>query len=143
MLTRKPNWQSELSEYLCAVASMRFQYGRLDCGLFVADAIEAMTGVDTVRTLRGAYRNRTEAFTAIRALCGRATMEAAAVYLTAHYGLPEVPVLSAQRGDVVQLRHGRRSSLGIIAMHGTEILTPYRLGILRLPLSHATRAWRV
>jgi hypothetical protein len=51
--------------------------------------------------------------------------------------------LCAQRGDAVLLRKGRVSSLGIVAMHGTEILTPGARGIVRRPLSLATRAWRV
>ena len=70
-------------------------------------------------------------------------MEAIAGHLAALHGVPEVPVLCAQRGDAVLLRSGRRSSLGIVAMHGTEILTPYRAGLLRLPLSHARRAWHI
>ena len=102
-----------------------------------------MTGVDVAAALRGRYRNRAEAFAAIRALCGRASMAAAADHLAGVYGIAEIAVPFAQRGDAVQLRHGRRSSLGIVAMHGTEILTPYADGILCLPLSHATRAWRI
>ena len=140
---RRSNWQSALSSYLVGCAHTPFQYGSLDCGLFVAGAIEAMTGVDVAVDLRGRYRNRTEAFAVIKALCGHATMSAVADYLASVYGLPEIPVVYAQRGDAVQLRRGRAASLGIVAMHGTEILTPYADGILRLPLSHATRAWRV
>lgn len=142
-IIRKSNWQSELSAYLVGCAHTPFQYGSLDCGLFVAGAIRAMTGVDVAVDLRGRYRNRREAFAAIRALCGHPTMQAAADYLADVYGIPEVPVLCAQRGDAVQLRRGRASSVGIVAMHGTEILTPYAAGILYLPLSHATRAWHI
>jgi hypothetical protein len=102
-----------------------------------------MTGVDVGEPLRGKYRTRTEALAAIKALCGRASMDAVAAFLAARHGIPEVPVLCAQRGDAVVLRAGRRSSLGIVAMHGTEILTPYKDGILRLPLSHAVKAYRI
>lgn len=143
MLTRLPNWQSALSAYLLSVYAVRFHYGELDCGLFVAGAIRAMTGVDVAADLRGRYRNRREAFAAIRALCGHPTMGAIADHLARVHGIEEISVLCAQRGDAVQLRHGRAASLGIVAMHGTEILTPYAAGILRLPLSHATRAWRI
>ena len=93
--------------------------------------------------LRGKYTNRTEAFAAIKALCGSPTMEAVAEYLARDHGIPEVPVLSAQRGDAVVLKKGRASTLGIIAMHGTEILTPFKDGILRVTLSLATRAYRI
>ena len=142
MLTRLEHWPSALSDYLLRTEGVRFRYGVQDCGLFVAGAIHAMTGVDVVANLRG-YDNRKEAFKRIAALCGHPTMEAVSVHLAALYGIPEVPVLCAQRGDAVMLRSGRRSSLGIVAMHGTEILTPYRDGLLRLPLSHARRAWHI
>lgn len=142
-MMRKDGWQSALSAYLLGCAHMPFRYGSLDCGLFVSGAIEAMTGIDVVPGLRGSYGTRAEAFAAVKSLCGNVTMAALADTLTAAHGMPEIPVLLAQRGDVVRLRHGRSASLGIVAMHGTEILTPYAAGILRLPLSHATRAWRV
>lgn len=142
MLVRIANWQSALSEYLLRAARTPFRYGVQDCGLFVAGAIEAMTGIDVVADLRG-YSNRREAFARIEALCGSPTMEAAAIFLAARSGIEEVPVLRAQRGDAMMLRGGRRSSLGVVAMHGTEILTPYRDGLLRLPLSHARRVWHI
>lgn len=143
MISRLPNWQSALSAYLVDVAARPFAYGRFDCGLFVAGAVEALTGVDVVPGIRGIYKDRRSAFAQVRSICGAATMEALAEYLTAKYGMPEVAPLMAQRGDAVLLRRGRRSSLGIVAMHGTEILTPFRGGLLRLPLAHATRAWQV
>ena len=143
MLVRLPHWQSALSAYIVATAGAPFRYGDFDCGLFVAGALEAMTGVDVVPGIRGVYKNRTDAFAQVRSICGASTMEALARYLTARHGMPEVAPLLAQRGDPVLLRAGRRSSLGLVAMHGTEILTPYRGGLLRLPLAHATRAWHV
>jgi hypothetical protein len=138
-LSRFPDWQSRLGAYLNTRAAMPFRYGSMDCGLFVAGAIETMTGVDVAAELRG-YRNRTEAFTRIRNVCGRRNMAAIADHLAAQFSIPEVPVLCAQRGDAVQCRTGR---LGIVAMHGTEILTPYKDGLLRLPLVHAVRAWHI
>jgi hypothetical protein len=143
MLTRLPNWQSALSVYLVDIARRRFEYGRLDCGLFVADAIQVMTGSDVAAQFRGCYKTRIEAFELIRRVSGRPTMEACAMHLAREYAVYEVSVLRAERGDPVMLRTGRRSSLGIVAMHGTEILTPCKHGILRLPLSLATRAWHI
>ena len=142
MMIRIEGWPSALSDYLLRAERIRFRYGSQDCGLFVAGAIRAMTGVDVASTLRG-YTNRREAFNRIATLCGTPTMEAIAGHLAVLHGVPEVPVLCAQRGDVVLLRSDRRSSLGIVAMHGTEILTPFRAGLLRLPLSHARRAWHI
>lgn len=119
---------------------MRFQYGIQDCGLFVAGAIEAMTGIDVAAELRGHYSNRTQAYDAIRRVCGRRRMDTIADHLAAQFGIAEIQPAFAQRGDAVQCKTGR---LGIVAMHGTEILTPYKDGLLRLPLSHAERAWHI
>jgi hypothetical protein len=133
-MKRLQNWQTRLSEYLTANALTHFEYGSLDCGIFVAGAIEAMTGVDVAESLRGKYHSRREAFAEIRSLCGKATMEAVAVYLAEQYGLKEVPLSFAQRGDPVVLKKGRASTLGVIAMHSTEVLMPYQNGILRVPI---------
>lgn len=43
---KRPDWEARLSEYLIKVGAEPFQYGRLDCALFVAGAVEAMTGED-------------------------------------------------------------------------------------------------
>jgi len=128
-----------LSAYLLRCYAQPFQYGVMDCGLFVAGAIEAMTGVDVARELRG-YHNRAQAFASIRQVCGRRNMTAIADHLATQFGIAEVPLLMAGRGDAVQFRTGR---LGLVAMHGTELLTPYKDGLLRLPLNQAVRAWRI
>lgn len=133
-MKRLHDWQTRLSEYLTANTLTPFKYGSLDCGLFVAGAIEAMTGVDVAAPLRGKYRNRREAFAEIKSLCGQATMEAIAIHLAEQFDVPEITPSFAQRGDVVVLKKGRASTLGIIAMHGTEVLMPYRDGILRVPI---------
>jgi hypothetical protein len=138
-LVRLPDWQSRLSAYVVRCAAKPFRYGDQDCGLFVAGAIEGMTGVDVAAELRG-YRNRSEAFARIRDVCGRGRMDAIADHLAAQFGVQEIGVNFAGRGDAVQFRTGR---LGIVAMHGTELLTPYKDGLLRLPISHAVRAWRI
>lgn len=143
MMRRRSDWQSQLGAYLERVAHWRFAYGELDCGLFAANAIEAMTGVDIAVDLRGRYSSRPQAFAAIQTITGAATMIGVAEHFACKHGLGERPVLMSQRGDLVALRTGRRSSLGIVAMHGTEILAPYGRGILRLPISHATRSWQV
>jgi hypothetical protein len=143
LIARLPDWQSALSAYILSRAQTPFRYGQLDCGLFVADAIQAMTGVDVAAPLRGRYTNRKQAFEAIKALCGSASMEALANYLSSEHGLPQVRVLLAQRGDPVVLRTGQRSSLGIVDLVPGYLLTPYRDGLLRLPLSCASRTFHI
>lgn len=139
-MIRVSDWQTRLSAYLQAASFRPFEYGVQDCGLFVAGAVEAMTGVDVAAELRGRYRTRGQAFDRIRELTGRGSMIAVADFVARRYRLVLIPPLSAQRGDAVQDRSGR---LGIVAMHGWEILTPYKDGLLRLPLGYAARAWRI
>jgi hypothetical protein len=138
-MVRNSNWQSALSAYIEANARRPFRYGEFDCGLFVAGAIEAMTGVDVAAELRG-YRDRAEAFERIRSACGRARMDSVADYLALKFGIAAIGVNFAGRGDAVQFANGR---LGIVALHGTEVLTPYKDGLLRLPIAQAVRAWRI
>jgi hypothetical protein len=142
-MLRKPDWQSALAGYLDRCALAPFGYGVLDCGLFAAGAIEAMTGVDVAGDLRGRYSNRREALAALLSVCGARTMEGAVAMLAARYGTPAIAPAYAQRGDAVLFGRGRGSSLGIVAMHGTEALAPGRHGTLRMPLSRVTLAWRI
>lgn len=142
-MTRLWDWQTRLSNYLVSCANTPFKYGKLDCGLFQAGAIEAETGVDVAEGLRGKYTNRKQAFEAIKAMCGTPTAEGIAAYLAEKYQVSEVPIPFAQAGDAVVLKRASRSSLGIVAMHGTELLTPYKDGILRLPLDLATKAYHI
>ncbi|UWZ84663.1 DUF6950 family protein [Occallatibacter riparius] len=142
-MIRRPDWQSRLSAYIVDCAHRPFRYGELDCGLFVAGAIETMTGIDVAGELRGKYRFRREAFAAIRALCGQPTMAAIADHLAAQFGIEPIAPTFASRGDAVQLRSGQRASLGIVDLHSHHLLTPYSAGLLRLPMSHAVRAWRI
>jgi hypothetical protein len=142
-MTRNCNWQSALSDYIVKCAQTPFQYGVLDCGLFIAGSIEAMTGVDVSEELRGKYSNRRNAFAAIRKMCGTATVEAIAAHFAAKCDIAEVPVSFAHRGDPVVLRHGRTSSLGIVDMSQGFLLTPYKDGLLRLPIDCATKAYHI
>ena len=142
-MERLHNWQTRLSDYIISHSEATFQYGSFDCGLFCAGAIEAMTGVDVAGDLRGQYGNRRDAFRAIKALCGTATVEGIAQYLADKYDIKETPVLMARRGDPVLIGSGRTSRLGILAMYGTEIILPYNSGLVRYSLDQATRAWHI
>lgn len=41
---KRPDWRARLSAYLIEVGDKPFAYGEFDCALFVAGAVEAMTG---------------------------------------------------------------------------------------------------
>ena len=52
---RLPDWYDRLSAYLRETRALPFAPGRHDCALFFAGAVNAMTGVDPAKGLRGTY----------------------------------------------------------------------------------------
>ncbi len=66
--TRIPGWRGRLVAYLARTRGQPFVWGQLDCGLFSAGAIEAMTGVDPAAALRGRYATAAGARRAFRKL---------------------------------------------------------------------------
>ena len=56
-LTQKPDAVNRVSEMVNALTNAPFIFGVLDCMLFVADAVEAVTGVDVAEDIRGTYYN--------------------------------------------------------------------------------------
>lgn len=65
-MKRLPNWERALSDYLRSMADAQYEYGRLDCGLFVAGAVLAMTGDDPAAAFRGKYNSVTGAAKALK-----------------------------------------------------------------------------
>ena len=143
MLRRFEDWPTRLERYLASCESRAFRYGQLDCCLFVADAICAMTGVDPAQPFRANYTSRKEAIRAIRTYTGQTTVAAVAERVFAEQGLAEAPALAARRGDVALLTRGRDSSLAIVSLNGRDILALGAKGLWRMPIRAATRAWHV
>jgi hypothetical protein len=141
---RYPDWQGRLGAFLSKHQFRSFQYGRWDCCLFVCDAIEVMTGIDPASAFRGTYSSRVEARKAVR-MYGT-SVRAAVEAVTDEYGMPEAEsILHARRGDVALIRRsrGRDYSLGLVALNGREVLLTSSMGLWRMPLETAVRAWHV
>lgn len=143
MLTRRPDWQSKLQQFLIESISLRFSYGEADCCLFVADAVLAMTGTDIAASYRGKYSTREEALTLAERETGKRSVAGIVKYGLNQAGLPIIAVSCAQRGDVVLVRRHSDYSLGIVALNGREILALGRSGPVRIPISRAHAAWHV
>jgi hypothetical protein len=131
-------WQHRLTAYLSSVAALPFEAGKLDCALFTAGAVAAMTGVDHARGWRGKYRSLAK---------GRKVLEKAG--FADHVALaaslyPEVAPIMAQEGDiaVVPAEDGEIGfALGIV--QGPMIYVMGHTGLTLVPLTSATRAFRV
>lgn len=102
-----------------------------------------MTGTDLAIAFRGRYASRVELLPLIRKYAGAVSLRALAERITAEYQMPEVPVLRAQRGDLVMLKRARDHSLGLVDLNGREIVIAFANELRRLPIGRAARAWRV
>lgn len=143
MLRRLPDWQSRLQSYLDSHRDARFQYGTFDCCLFTCDCVGAMTGHDMAEWFRGKYGTRKQALELIRERTGHTGVKAIAEYAAAECSMRSIPVLMAQRGDMVLVGTGSKAILGVVSLIGTDVMCLNKKGIVRVALEHATAAWRV
>jgi hypothetical protein len=130
-MERLPDWRPRLDDYLRGVRGQPFAWGRLDCALFCAGAVEAMTGQDLARGWRG---YRTEA-------AGLRKLEEAGfvthVELLASL-LPEVHPSAVNVGDIVVL-----SGVTLALVQGRLALAIGPDGLGPVSMDTATRAFAV
>jgi hypothetical protein len=145
MLIRRPTWPSLLQSYLDQCRQRPFAYGTWDCALFVADAIQSMTGTDLASFFRSRYTCRREAVAAIAKYCGNTSIQSVAVAIAQEHRMPEIDIRMAGRGDMLLIRRaqGRDYSLGLVSLNGQKALIALRVGIGEIPLTSVCRAWRV
>lgn len=110
-----------------------FAWGVHDCCLWAADAVRAQTGVDPAQAWRGRYGTAREALRLLAELGGLRAVAAAA-------GEPIAP-MAAREGDIGLLQRPDRELLAVCA--GEVWLAPGPTGLVPVPLSAATAAWRV
>lgn len=132
-----------MQQFLLHSLSQPFAYGQRDCCLWVADAVEAMTGTDIAAPFRGRYHSRAEAVALCFEYTGQRSLRRFLSEALLAQGLTRIPVGLAQRGDLVLVRRGKDHSLGVINLSGRDIMAAAEEGYLRLPLDLATCAWRV
>jgi len=149
-LVRVQHWaERALHTFLLENANKPFKWGTNDCCLWVGDAIQAVTGVDIAADFRGKYTTKAQAFALIKTLTNGTTVADAAAYCAAQHGLPELPKpLFAQRGDLVIAQNGSATGpdsliAGIVHLNGRHVVTVGPKGLIRLPITTVTRAWRV
>jgi hypothetical protein len=143
MLTRYPDWQAKLGNFLVANAKRSFRYGEFDCCLFVADAVRVMTGVDLAQHFRGRYTSRSEARERMALFCGEASVERVAAKVASAHGLDRVSPREAARGDMVLVQRRREFSLGLMNLNGQDVVIPFACGLMRIDLKHARSAWKI
>lgn len=132
---RLPDWRPRLVTYLAAVRDEPLVYGRHDCALFVAGAVEAMTGADPAAEFR-------EAYTTLKGGLKRLAAEGLADHVALVRSLlDEVPPAFAMVGDVAVIGEIGTPALGIF--EGESILVLKDPGLGLIPRSAASLAFRV
>lgn len=132
---RLPDWPQRLGALVAQRLPVPFAWGPNDCAAWVADAVAAQHGRDTLAALRGPRRGWRQALRQLRRIGGYPAALARA-------GLLPVPPALAQRGDVVQLDHtGPRGTLALCM--GADALAPAAHGLAAAAMARAVAAWRV
>ena len=134
-MKRRHDWPECLIAYRHGRARTPFAWGVNDCVTLAADWVLEAAGVDPLGDLRGQWDTAAGAARLLRDLGG---MHSA---VSDRLGPAlESPKL-ASRGDVAMLDLERGETLGVVV--GTHAIAPGADGILLVPMSRASAAWRV
>lgn len=131
-MTRIESWPEALYEHVESKRDVPFSWGTHDCSTFAAGAVEAMTG----ETVTLPVVESAAAYVAYLAEHGPL-----ADLVTAELGDPLPSPAFAQRGDVVIVDMDGRESLAVCL--GVEAIGPSADGLLAVPMTTASAAWRV
>ncbi len=142
-LQRHQNWPLKLRLYLESHASTQFAWGTADCCTFVCDWISLASGLDVYGDFRGKYNTKLGAYKAIKSVTGGSDEEAAALYVTNKFGMKTVPVLFAQRGDVVLFDAPEGKRLGIVSLHPGRSVFLSDSGLKYEATAKCRLAWKV
>lgn len=136
VLTRLPDWEQRLHDFLVDHADVQFGWGAKDCALFGADAVFALTGVDHGAAFRGKYDDAAGAAQALKTFGGGTILR------TFDQFLPRVRAAFAQRGDLAMIGgRGITGSVGLII--GSDAVFVTDLGLTRHPRAAWLRCWKV
>ena len=141
MNTRPENWPIRLDEYLTEFAHTPFEWGRNDCVTIPAGWLIALGWPDPIYDLRGTWSSALGAARIFREGGGFLAMVDTRLR---DLGAIPIPPLHARRGDLALVREpGVRTRTLIGIVEGGIIFSPGTHGLVRVPLSAATHAWRI
>lgn len=132
---RRKEWEDRLAAYIGQHREAIFEYGRLDCVLFAAGAIEALTGEDPAAHIRGGYETR---IGSLRVLHREGHADLVEM-MDVRFGT--VPLALAQRGDIVMAGGSLGVCMGRFALFVGEDTD--RPGLVGLPITAWQLAWRI
>jgi len=136
-LNRVPRWEIALAKWVEASMGRPFQWGRFDCGLMAADAIEAITGIKVADDLQyeteeGAKAIVGEDFSSLQELCDE------------RVGV-EIRPTSARKGDIAMVEFNDGEAYSLVVDYGRSyiVATDKGVRIVRKEAVKAVKAWRV
>ena len=141
-LQRLPDWPERLDAAINEAAGQPFAWGQHDCALAAATAVQAITGVDPMADIRGAYRDALSAMRMAERLSGGGGFEAALRAVCDRLGLQQIPPTLAQRGDI-GLVTGADGRPVTAVWGGSAWLAPGADGMESLSARQATAAWHI
>ena len=133
-LIRKPDWEQAAARYFTRVTDQPHAWGRHDCVLFCASAVEAMTGVNLVEGIDADYQDEAGSFRVLASLGAKNLAD------MVDQLLEPAPMNELRRGDVLQ--YGDRNGFLLINWSPRALGVSER-GVVHIPFTAAARAWRV
>lgn len=134
-MVRRDDWEARLHDYIAGLGGATFRWGKLDCALFSAGAVLAMTGVDPAAQYRGHYSTARGSVRALRKW-GAGTLPATIDAL-----FPVIAPAFARRGDLVMVGDAVGVCFGADALFVGE--ENGAAGLVRFGRAQWSKAWRV
>lgn len=135
---RTEGWRKRFSAYVNAARSTPYQLGTHDCWLFVAGAVEAMTGRDHAKPHRGRYKAAKGALGVMKRAGAGNMAEFAALFL-----VERASPVEAQIGDIMAIPTDDAFGFSLGILNGERILVVTPTGIETRDRAEATRAFEV
>jgi hypothetical protein len=138
---RLAGWETRLNDFIEKVSKQPFEYGKFDCCLFAGEAIKTLTGVD-IRTeiISDQYQSKEEADEMLQKYGG---IEGIANRVANRYGFKPIPVLFAQRGDVVIVNIKEVDNFGVCIGKKVAFSSAAGLIFLNITSKSLKKAWRI
>lgn len=136
---RQPGWEGRLLRVLARASREDWSPATTACGLFCADCVEAITGVDPAAELRGRFETEREGLVLVRRLTG-----ARGLRELCHRLFEQAPVSELQPGDIA-FPAVRNSAVADVpgVVQGARIYLRAPRGLAMLPLTEADLGFRV
>lgn len=142
-IKRHQDWQSRLNKFILKRVDTPFRFGRHDCVMTCAMAINIMTGENLLKEL-GRYKNKEEAIKMLRKFGGLDGICEMAINLFDNFN--EVTITRAFPGDIIITPNVQEPgrSLSFVALDGRNIIIPASpKGWGSLPIEKGIRAFHI